>query len=109
LSYSIHCPLSVGGLLTNSSRLKLLFYNIPTCGLGFQVAALLHDLGHPPFSHVIEFTLEQAHDEVRRSSIKQYIQWDDAWLLPMTYQTAKGGDYRAERASVTNCNQASYG
>lgn len=35
-----------------------------------RVAALFHDIGHPPFSHIIEFTLKRLYDQDGKNYIK---------------------------------------
>lgn len=51
------------GSIKDSSEV-LLYIFLYRCTLeALRISALFHDIGHPPFSHIIEFTLERLYNE----------------------------------------------
>lgn len=89
---------------TDDSIGKLVQYNfLYQCVLeALRVAALFHDIGHPPFSHIIEFTLQRLYKRISSANyvedkvktfnrcLEKYIQCDavESMLLDINCENA---------------------
>lgn len=84
--------ISIPNIVLNKFRNALIPNNVPekykfihfTLIESIRVAALLHDIGHPPFSHVIEHAMKEVYTKYSKMNdnerIKQYVSIMDNYL-----------------------------